>query len=285
MGALERKLGNLFHIQVSAFMHDGLGEIKKVANLRIQYAWGAIVLSASISVGLAGAHLTGLARADAANLLEIAESANKDKSKENEKSTGSDKDKSTAEKAGEKKNGEKAAIKSAPEPPIPDVVNVTTDQLTEHPADYLNKNVKFSANFFAFCSLALDYPSSKPMRSSKNNLSFLVLRPASHVPYSEIKIAMAMPKEKDPQNLMLTQLKDGDQLEITGKVFSTALDEPWLDVLRLKKTGSAPEDKKTAEEKDKDEAETQAPPPNNGSKTETKTKPESPTKPDNSEKK
>ena len=63
---------------------------------------------------------------------------------------------------------------------------------------------------------------------------------------------MAIPKEKDAENTLLAKLKDGDQLEITGKVFNTALDEPWVDVLRLKLLKAAPEDKKIAEEKEKD---------------------------------
>jgi len=49
---------------------------------------------------------------------------------------------------------------------------------------------------------------------------------------------------------LLATIKEGDQLEITGKVFNTALDEPWLDVLRLKKLKSAPDEKKLAEEKE-----------------------------------
>ncbi len=69
---------------------------------------------------------------------------------------------------------------------------------------------------------------------------------------------MAIPKEKDPENQMLAQLKDGDTVEVTGHVFSTALDDPWVDVLRLKKTASAPEDKKVTAEKEKEKKEKEA---------------------------
>jgi lysyl-tRNA synthetase class II len=148
---------------------------------------------------------------------------------------------------------EKAAEKAAkptPEPVIENVQNVNAEQLVDKPHDYLNKNVKFVANFFAFSSLALDY---KPaLRPAKTHLSFLVLKDNSHIPLSELKLAMAIPKEKDAENTLLAKLKDGDQLEITGKVFNTALDEPWVDVLRLKLLKAAPEDKKIAEEKEKD---------------------------------
>lgn len=150
-----------------------------------------------------------------------------------------------AEKAGEKA-GEKTA--KTPEPVIENVQSVTAEQLVDKPHDYMNKNVKFVANFFAFSSLALDY---KPaLRPAKTNLSFLVLKDGTHIPLSELKLAMAIPKEKDPENTLLAKLKDGDQLELTGKVFSAALDEPWIDVLRLKLLKAAPDDKKTAEEKE-----------------------------------
>lgn len=150
----------------------------------------------------------------------------------------------TPEKAPEK------ATKPTPEPVIENVQSVNAEQLVDKPHDYLNKNVKFTANFFAFSSLALDY---KPaLRPAKTHLSFLILKDNSHIPLSELKLAMAIPKEKDAENTLLAKLKDGDQLEITGKVFNTALDEPWVDVLRLKLLKAAPDEKKIAEEKDKD---------------------------------
>ncbi len=149
----------------------------------------------------------------------------------------------TAEKAPEK------AAKPTPEPVIENVQSVNAEQLVDKPHDYLNKNVKFTANFFAFTSLALDY---KPaLRPAKTHLSFLILKDNSHIPLSELKLAMAIPKEKDAENTLLAKLKDGDQLEITGKVFNTALDEPWVDVLRLKLLKAAPDEKKIAEEKEK----------------------------------
>lgn len=150
----------------------------------------------------------------------------------------------TSEKAPEK------VTKTTPEPVIENVQSVNAEQLVDKPHDYLNKNVKFTANFFAFTSLALDY---KPaLRPAKTHLSFLILKDNSHIPLSELKLAMAIPKEKDAENTLLAKLKDGDQLEITGKVFNTALDEPWVDVLRLKLLKAAPDEKKIAEEKEKD---------------------------------
>lgn len=149
----------------------------------------------------------------------------------------------------DKEKEKTATTPPKPEPVIENVQNVNAEQLVDKPHEYLNKNIKFVANFHGFTTLALDY---KPaMRPSKTHLSFLVFRDNSKIPLSELKLAMVIPKEKDPDNVLLAQLKEGDQLEITGKVFNTALDEPWVDVLRLKKLKSAPSDeKKVAEDKE-----------------------------------
>lgn len=146
-------------------------------------------------------------------------------------------------KPAEKAKEEKTA-KSSPEPILENLVSVTPQELKDKPQEYLGKNIKFNAIFFAFNSLALDY---KPAyQSSKTHLSFCVLTPNSHVPLSELKLAMMIPKEKDPENLLLASLKDGDQIEVVGKVFSAALDDPWVEVFKLKKIGSSAEENKTA---------------------------------------
>ncbi|MBI2812239.1 MAG: hypothetical protein HYX67_15615, partial [Candidatus Melainabacteria bacterium] len=104
----------------------------------------------------------------------------------------------TSEKAPEK------VTKTTPEPVIENVQSVNAEQLVDKPHDYLNKNVKFTANFFAFTSLALDY---KPaLRPAKTHLSFLILKDNSHIPLSELKLAMAIPKEKDAENTLLAKL-------------------------------------------------------------------------------
>jgi hypothetical protein len=146
-----------------------------------------------------------------------------------------------ADKAGEK--AEKPPAKPAPEIVIENVVDVQPERLVDQPNAYLNKNVRFTANFFTYSSLALDY---KPiMRSAKTHLSFLVLRNNSKVPLSELKLAMVIPKdEKGTDAKLLLELKEGDQVEITGKVAGVALDEPWVDVLKLKRLKAANEEKK-----------------------------------------
>ena len=140
---------------------------------------------------------------------------------------------------------------------LANAVSVTPEQLVNKPQDYLNKDIKFTAKFACFNSLALDY---KPaFRSSRNYLSFLVFRPDTHIPFSELKLAMPIPKEKDPETHMLQTLKEGDLLEVYGKVFACPLDEPWMDVTKIKKlSGSSGKsniaaDKDSSSDKDNDE--------------------------------
>lgn len=189
-------------------------------------------------------------QSDTKEELSEVQNSTKDKNKEpaKKKETARHQQTKTDSKKEETKKTEEA---QKPEPPIENVVDVTTDQLTTKPEEYLNKNVKFTAPFFAFSNLALDY---KPaFRSSRTYLSFLVLRANTHTPYSEIKLAMLIPKEKDPQTKMLQGLKEGDTIEITGRVFATSLDEPWLDVLRLKKLASAKKASPDGNDKDADD--------------------------------
>lgn len=168
-----------------------------------------------------------------------------------DKSADKSQDKGT-EKGGDKTEPKEAAEKSEktkplkwpPEPVLENVHKVTTEELVNKPHEFLNKNVKFTANFYAFSNLALDF---KPaLRPAKEYLSFIVHRPGSHIPFSELKLSMKIPKEKDPENQLLAQLKDGDQLDILGKVFATSLEEPWVDVVWLKKLNTSKEDKKAA---------------------------------------
>jgi hypothetical protein len=161
-----------------------------------------------------------------------------------------EKNKAATEKT-EKKEPEKKEAAKAPEPSYEGAVAVNPDELVKHPHDYMNKTVKFTAGFSSFSSLALDYPKEHPLRESKKYLSLLILTPGApqgtKIPLSELKLAMAIPKDKDPETDLLAKLKEGDQIEIIGKEFSTALDDPWLDVLRLKKIGgSKDEEKKVA---------------------------------------
>lgn len=169
-----------------------------------------------------------------------AEDSSKTQSKKTEK-TEKEADKKEDKKDDKSAKKEETTAKT-PEPVIENVVNVAPEDLVDKPHDYLGKNVKFTAPFFAFSNLALDY---KPAyRSSKTHISLLVSRTKKKLPLSELKLAMMTPKEKDPETQLLATLKEGDSVEITGKVFSTALDDPWVEILRLKKIGGSSDDKK-----------------------------------------
>lgn len=143
----------------------------------------------------------------------------------------------------------KKEAKAAPEPVLENVINVQAEDLVRSPSDYLNKNVRFVSNFYAFSNVALDY---KPaFRPQKDYFSFLVFRQNSHVPLSELKLAMKTPgDEKGPMSKLLISLKEKDEVEVTGKVFAVALDEPWMDVITIKRLKAAQEDDKKEDKKE-----------------------------------
>ncbi len=169
-------------------------------------------------------------------------------------SKATDKSADDKKKTDDKASADKKDAKPVPEAPIENVVGVQAEDLVRTPNDYLGKNIRFTAPFFSFSNVALDY---KPaLRASKSHFSFLVLRPNSHVPLSELKLAMPIPKdEKDPMSKVIAGFKEKDELEITGKVFAVALDEPWVDVLRIKKIKSAPDEKAEKEKLEKEKSE------------------------------
>lgn len=94
------------------------------------------------------------------------------------------------------------------------------------PHKYLNRNIKIKAKFDKFSTLGLDY--SPAMRSSEKYISFLIQRPdiTNHnIPLSELKIFLK--KEVAEKNI---DLDAGDEVAFTGRVFSTALGDAWMDV-------------------------------------------------------
>ncbi len=200
--------------------------------------------SLALSFGLIAVLSSGLESAISAPTKAPEKEAHGDTKKKDD-GKNKNKDKDSSKSSDDKKSDTKAAV--VEHPVIANVVDVTPLQLVDKPTEFLGKNVKFTANFFAYCNLALNY---KPaMRPQKDNISFLVLRPDSKVPLSELKIAMPMPKnEKDPKSKLLSSLHDGDKIEVTANVFSTQLDEPWIDVLDLKKL--SPDKPKDAEDED-----------------------------------
>ena len=98
--------------------------------------------------------------------------------------------------------------------------------IVAQPAFYVGKNVKFKAKFDKFSTLGLDY---KPAyRSSEKYITVLILRPdVTHreIPLSELKIFMA--REAAEKHI---DLNAGDEIEISGTVFSKALGDAWMNV-------------------------------------------------------
>ncbi|MBQ3102127.1 hypothetical protein IJC60_03890 [bacterium] len=91
---------------------------------------------------------------------------------------------------------------------------------------FLNRPVRIQAKFDKFTTLGLDYPPA--MRKSEDFISFMVQRNDvldHNVPLSELKLFM---KRKYAEKFI--ELDTGDKINITGKVFSNALGDAWVDV-------------------------------------------------------
>lgn len=131
-------------------------------------------------------------------------------------------DKVFAEKASQNAKVEKCKFE--------DFITVNPLQLVEQPGVYMEKEIKFQAQFHKFSTLGLDY--DKAMRDSKDYISVLIKRPDVPekyvIPLSELKLII----KRDEAEEML-DMESGDKVEITGKVFSSALNDPWVDIYEL----------------------------------------------------
>ena len=122
-----------------------------------------------------------------------------------------------------------APIKPAVKPAIKQqsvaYLNVNPVDVVNYPTRYLNKNISFTAELVSFTSLGLDY---KPAyRDPAKYIGVLIKRPdvVGHtIPLSEMKIFIT--REIAEKNL---DADAGDKIKISGKVFSTALGDPWVD--------------------------------------------------------
>ena len=94
-----------------------------------------------------------------------------------------------------------------------------------NPAKYLNKYVTIKGKFDKFSTLGLDY---KPaMRSSEDYITFLIQRDDvkdHNIPLSEMKIFL---KRTEAEKYI--ELNAGDEIQFSGRVFSNALGEVWMD--------------------------------------------------------
>ena len=113
----------------------------------------------------------------------------------------------------------------------------TTNPLdvVKNPTAYLNQTIRMNATFDKFATLGLDYKSA--MRSSEEYISFLILRDDTEhdIPLSEMKLFLK--REVAEKHI---DLKTNDKVFITGKVFSDALGDPWVDVVDIYITEKAP---------------------------------------------
>ncbi len=108
--------------------------------------------------------------------------------------------------------------------------SVNALDVVANPFRYLHRNIKIQAKFDKFSTLGLDYPAA--LRQSDKYISFLIQRPdvTNHnIPLSEMKIFLK--KEIAEKHI---DLDAGDEIEFNGRIFSTALGDPWMDVDSLK---------------------------------------------------
>lgn len=109
-------------------------------------------------------------------------------------------------------------------------LTVNALDMVNNPSFYLNKNVKLKGKFDKFSTLGLDY---KPaMKSSDDFITFLIQRPDvtdHNIPLSELKIFL---KRAEAEKHI--DLDAGDEVEFSGRIFSTALGDVWMDVDNFK---------------------------------------------------
>lgn len=108
--------------------------------------------------------------------------------------------------------------------------------IVANPKAYLDRTVTMNAKFDKFSTLGLDY---KPaFKSSDDYISFLIKRDDTtyDVPLSEMKLFI---KREEAEKFI--DLKTDDEISITGKVFSDALGDAWIDVSKLVLVKKAPE--------------------------------------------
>jgi len=133
-----------------------------------------------------------------------------------------------AEKAKEIKD--KETLKKEFDASLTTATPIESLAILRDPAHYLNKKVTFTATFNRFADIALDY--KKAFRDSRDYVTFFILRPdvTDHtIPMSEMKLFF--PRKKSSE---VMDLDSGDKIQIIGTEFSTALDEPWIDVEHIR---------------------------------------------------
>ena len=117
----------------------------------------------------------------------------------------------------------------APQTQVQSCIEVTPLEIVANPHEYLNKNIKMNATFDKFSTLGLDYQPA--LKKSEDYIGILIQRDdvvGHNIPLSEMKLFL----KKDLAEKHI-DLDTGDKVEIVAKVFSTALNDPWLDVYSI----------------------------------------------------
>ena len=113
--------------------------------------------------------------------------------------------------------------------------------VVQNPQKYVGKNIRIKAIFDKFSVVGLDY---KPaFRSSEDYILFLIRKTECKghiIPLAEMKLFITRKKAEK-----FIDLESGDEIEFTGKVFSAALGDPWIDVDDLKILSSKKDNTKT----------------------------------------
>jgi hypothetical protein len=125
---------------------------------------------------------------------------------------------------------EKAAMAKEIDASVASATPIDPMTLMKEPGQYLNKKVTFTGTFNRFADIALDY--KKAFRDSRDYVTFFILRPdvTDHtIPMAEMKLFF--PRKRSTE---VMDLETGDKIQIVGTEFSTALEEPWVDVEHIK---------------------------------------------------
>ncbi len=113
--------------------------------------------------------------------------------------------------------------------------NISLQELVAAPDNWLNKEICIDGIFSSFSALALDYPPA--MRERRKYVSLTLFRPNTQIPLGELKLAMTLDTAQHHE--ALTKIAENDLVKIKGKVFSSALGEPWMDVNQIQITKAA----------------------------------------------
>ncbi len=129
----------------------------------------------------------------------------------------------------EAKNDKITPVNNAEACNLPPYIAAQPLEVVQNPAKFLNQEIKMNATFDKFSTLGLDY--KKALRPTADYIGFLIQRDDvvdHNIPLSEMKLFL----KRDYAEKFI-DLDTGDKIEIVGKVFSTALGDPWIDVNRL----------------------------------------------------